>query len=59
MYVTFRSQGEQNERQKSTGYVAFRFNSIHPQVVKKSYSDFISEISTGQDSDVDKWISVL
>ena len=55
----FLPQGVQNKRQTSTGYDAFRFNSIHRQVVNTSYSDIISEISTGQDSDLNKWISFL
>jgi hypothetical protein len=59
MFMRFRPQGLQNGGKKSSGYFAFRFNSIHPQIVNTSYSDIISEISTGLDSDVDKWISFL
>ena len=61
MFMRFRPQGVQNVGQKSTSYVAFRFNSIHPQVFNTSYSGIVSEISTGQDPDVDKrtWLNKL
>jgi len=59
MFMRFRPQGLQKGGEKSTGYVAFHFNIIYPQIFNTSYSDIISEISTGEDSDVDKWISFL
>jgi len=57
--MRFRPQGVQNAGQKSTGYVAFRVNSIHPQIFNTSYSDIIPEKITGQDTDVDKRTSFL
>jgi len=59
MFMRFRPQGVQNVGWESTGYVAFLFNIIHRQIFNTNYSDIISEISTGQDSDVDKGSSFL